>query len=82
MRKLLLLSLLLMPIVSCGTPPAPTIPRTNPCAVPRLAPPPQLHPVDGCLPIDERVALARWIARVNETRLALDGCPLVQLEDQ
>lgn len=58
----------------------PTTPRsTDICRVPDAGPPPKLHPAEGCLPLEEEIALAKWIARVELTREALVGCSLVQL---
>lgn len=78
MRRLLA-PLILMPLMlSCGKQPA-TIPRPiDPCVIPAFPPPPKLHPVNGCLPIQERVALAQWIVRVNEIRNAVEACPLIK----
>ncbi len=75
-RKLLLLATLLMLPACCGTKPKPGYPSH--CRVPVLRPPPELHPYDCppavCLPWEETVALALWVAEMNEIRAALKGC--------
>lgn len=76
------------PLACSGKSPAPTIPHsTDPCAVLRLRPPPKLHveacsETMDCLPWSETRDLAKWIADVEETRLGLEGCPLVRPVDR
>lgn len=81
MRKLLLFAIVLMPIACSGTLPEPTTPTSiDVCRVLDPGPAPALHPVEGCLPIVEEVALATWIVRAGKLRAALAGCSHVQLE--
>jgi hypothetical protein len=76
---------LLVLLLSCGTlqpPVAPSLP--SPCVIPQLTPPPPLdsaHECSGevCISWPESIALSRWIRQVGETRVALEGCSLVQL---
>ncbi len=77
-------ALTLMALIGCsGNSPVPTIPTsTNHCEVLRLNKPPALHFDDGALPLEDRIALALWIADVEETRIGLEGCPLVQPVDE
>jgi hypothetical protein len=82
MKTLLLCVALLMPTGCSGTSPPARTPTTDVCAIPTIAPAPELHPTNGCLPQDEVVALALWIARVAETQRALAGCSLVKLTDR
>lgn len=75
------LTLIATLLIGCsGNLPAPTIPTsTEPCQVLRLTKPPPLHFANGALPLEDRIALILWIADVEETRIGLEGCPLVRL---
>jgi uncharacterized lipoprotein YmbA len=80
MRKLTAFAIALL-LTSCsGTSLAPTTPHSTECRIPALPPLPKLSPVEGCLSVEETVALAKYLARADETRRALAGCSLVQLE--
>lgn len=71
----------MMPLACSGMSPEPTIPHsTKPCQILRLKKPPQL--TDVCLSTEQAVQLAIWIFDVEETRVGLEGCPLVQLVDE
>lgn len=86
MRKLLLCTLLLMPLSCFGK--SDTIPtRPLPCQIPALYPEPEMLSAADCggkvcLSIDDAKEVATYIERTHETRLALAGCPLVTLVDQ
>jgi len=90
MRELLLFATLLGPLGCSETSPKPTTPKSTECAILRLAPPPKLHAANCesdlgtqvCLTREATVALAVWIADVEETRHGLEGCPLVRLVDE
>jgi hypothetical protein len=87
MRRLLALVALTTPLACSGMSPEPTTPPSTDCTVLRLRPPPKLHvePCNetmDCLPWHEAVALAKWIADVEETRIGLEGCPWVRPVDE
>jgi hypothetical protein len=87
MRKLLLCAALMMPLGCSGKLPAPTTPKSiEKCDVLRLVPPPPIAAADCgnlvCFPVDDVVALALWIADVEETRIGLEGCPYVAPVDK
>lgn len=86
MRKLLLCTLLLMPLSCFGK--SGTIPtRPLPCQIPALSPEPEMLSAATCgdkvcISIADAKEVAAYIDRTHETRLALAGCPLVTLVDR
>jgi hypothetical protein len=85
LRRITLLLLLTLP-ACCGTSPAPTTPRSISCAIPRIPALPVLHAVpcgdQVCLPVDDVKALAKYLVRADGTRVSLEGCSLVILQDE